>query len=64
MERIITVFGSSRPRENEADYEEAVALGRALGEAGFAVFDFEIVRHFRTFRFCPRGNSLEREEFR
>jgi uncharacterized protein (TIGR00730 family) len=37
MERIITVFGSSRPRENEADYEEALALGRALGEAGFAV---------------------------
>src|SRR5437870_12131175 len=37
MERIITVFGSSRPRENEADYEEAMMLGRALGEAGFAV---------------------------
>lgn len=37
MERIITVFGSSRPRENEADYQEALALGRALGEAGFAV---------------------------
>jgi uncharacterized protein (TIGR00730 family) len=36
-ERIITVFGSSRPRENHADYQEAVALGRALGEAGFAV---------------------------
>src|SRR5438552_11400171 len=37
MERIITVFGSSRPRENEADYEEALALGRQLGQAGFAV---------------------------
>jgi uncharacterized protein (TIGR00730 family) len=37
MERIITVFGSSRPRENDRDYEEAMALGRALGEAGFAV---------------------------
>src|SRR5438874_8201796 len=37
MERIITVFGSSRPRENEADYEEAMALGQALGEAGFAI---------------------------
>jgi uncharacterized protein (TIGR00725 family) len=36
-ERIITVFGSSRPRENEPDYEEALALGRALGESGFAV---------------------------
>jgi uncharacterized protein (TIGR00725 family) len=36
-ERIITVFGSSRPRENEPDYEEAWALGRALGESGFAV---------------------------
>jgi uncharacterized protein (TIGR00730 family) len=37
MKRIITVFGSSRPRENEADYQEALALGRQLGEAGFAV---------------------------
>jgi uncharacterized protein (TIGR00730 family) len=37
MERIITVFGSSRPRETDSDYGEAVTLGRALGEAGFAV---------------------------
>jgi hypothetical protein len=37
MERIITVFGSSRPREEDADYEEALALGRSLGQAGFAV---------------------------
>jgi uncharacterized protein (TIGR00730 family) len=37
MERIITVFGSSRPREEDADYEEALALGRSLAEAGFAV---------------------------
>ena len=37
MQRIITVFGSSRPREDAADYEEALALGRSLGEAGFAV---------------------------
>jgi len=36
-ERIITVFGSSRPREDHADYLEARALGRALAEAGFAV---------------------------
>lgn len=35
--RIITVFGSSRPREDHEDYREALALGRALGEAGFAV---------------------------
>jgi uncharacterized protein (TIGR00725 family) len=34
---IITVFGSSRPREGEADYEEARALGRALARSGFAV---------------------------
>ena len=34
---VITVFGSSRPREGHADYEEARALGRALAEAGFAV---------------------------
>ena len=31
------MFGSSRPREGEADYEEARALGRALAENGFAV---------------------------
>lgn len=37
MERIITVFGSSRPREDHADYEEARLLGRALAKAGFAV---------------------------
>ena len=35
--RIISVFGSSRPREGETDYEEARALGRALAERGFAV---------------------------
>jgi uncharacterized protein (TIGR00730 family) len=37
MERIITVFGSSRPQQDGADYQEALALGRSLGEAGFAV---------------------------
>lgn len=36
-ERVITVFGSSRPREGDADYEEARALGRALASSGFAV---------------------------
>lgn len=36
-EKIVTVFGSSRPREAEADYEEARSLGRVLAESGFAV---------------------------
>src|SRR5258707_9197702 len=36
-EKIITVFGSSRPREGEPDYEEARNLGRALAQDGFAV---------------------------
>jgi uncharacterized protein (TIGR00730 family) len=36
-ERIITVFGSSRPREGDSDYEEARALGWAIAESGFAV---------------------------
>jgi uncharacterized protein (TIGR00730 family) len=36
-EKIVTVFGSSRPREGDADYEEARTMGRALAEAGFAV---------------------------
>jgi uncharacterized protein (TIGR00730 family) len=35
--RVITVFGSSRPREGEADYEEARRLGRTLAENGFVV---------------------------
>jgi uncharacterized protein (TIGR00730 family) len=36
-ETIITVFGSSRPREGEADYEEARMLGRTLVQNGFAI---------------------------
>src|SRR5271169_4874021 len=36
-ELIVTVFGSSRPREGEADYEEARVLGRALAKHGFSV---------------------------
>ena len=36
-ERIITVFGSSRPGEGDADYEEARALGKALAARGFVV---------------------------
>jgi uncharacterized protein (TIGR00730 family) len=37
QEKIVTVFGSSRPREGEPDYEEARVLGRALAKHGFAV---------------------------
>jgi uncharacterized protein (TIGR00730 family) len=36
-ETIITVFGSSRPRESDLDYEEARVLGQVLAENGFAV---------------------------
>ena len=36
-ERIVTVFGSSRPRESDADYEEARELGRILAGNGFSV---------------------------
>jgi uncharacterized protein (TIGR00730 family) len=36
-ELIVTVFGSSRPREGAADYEEARVLGRALAKHGFSV---------------------------
>jgi uncharacterized protein (TIGR00730 family) len=36
-ERIVTVFGSSRPRESDAEYEEARELGRILAAAGFSV---------------------------
>jgi uncharacterized protein (TIGR00730 family) len=37
QDKIVTVFGSSRPREGEADYEEARVLGRSLAKHGFAV---------------------------
>src|SRR6267142_2418165 len=37
QETIVTVFGSSRPREGEGDYEEAHVLGRALAKHGFAI---------------------------
>jgi uncharacterized protein (TIGR00725 family) len=36
-EQIVTVFGSSRPREGSEDYAEARVLGEALARAGFAV---------------------------
>ena len=35
--KTITVFGSSRPEDGQADYSEALELGRALASAGFAV---------------------------
>jgi len=34
---IITVFGSSRPRDGDGDYEQARALGRELAARGFRV---------------------------
>ncbi|HKV62345.1 MAG TPA: LOG family protein [Candidatus Acidoferrum sp.] len=36
-ELVVTVFGSSRPREGDADYEEACILGRALAKHGFSI---------------------------
>ncbi len=36
-EKIITVFGSSRPTEEDPEYQEARALGAALAKQGFAV---------------------------
>jgi len=36
-EKIVTVFGSSRPLAGDAEYEKAQALGKALAEGGFAV---------------------------
>lgn len=35
--KVITIFGSSRPREGDADYAEAQSLGRELAASGFAV---------------------------
>jgi uncharacterized protein (TIGR00730 family) len=36
-EMIVSVFGSSRPRENDSEYAEARKLGRVLAEKGFAI---------------------------
>jgi uncharacterized protein (TIGR00725 family) len=36
-EKIITVFGSSRPHEGDVDYADARSLGSELARAGFAV---------------------------
>ncbi len=36
-EKIVTVFGSSRPETGDAEYEEARALGAALAKRGLAV---------------------------
>ncbi len=36
-EKIVTVFGSSRPQEGDPDYEQARALGKALAGSGLAV---------------------------
>jgi len=36
-EMIVSVFGSSRPRENDPEYAEARELGRVLAKKGFAI---------------------------
>jgi uncharacterized protein (TIGR00730 family) len=36
-EMIVSVFGSSRPRENDPNYTEARDLGHALAKKGFAI---------------------------
>ena len=36
-EKIVTVFGSSRPKAGDAEYEEARELGKLLAQRGFAV---------------------------
>jgi uncharacterized protein (TIGR00725 family) len=35
--KVITVFGSSRPKETDADYLQALELGTLLAQHGFAV---------------------------
>jgi uncharacterized protein (TIGR00725 family) len=37
MKNVITVFGSSRPRDGDPEYTEALDVGRALAHAGFTV---------------------------
>ena len=37
MKKVISVFGSSRPREPEPEYIEALNIGKELANAGFVV---------------------------
>jgi uncharacterized protein (TIGR00725 family) len=37
MKKVISVFGSSRPREQDPEYVEALNIGKALAHAGFIV---------------------------
>ncbi len=37
MAKVITIFGSSRPREGEPEYSEAYNVGKELALAGFVV---------------------------
>ena len=37
MTKIVTVFGSSKPLENEEEYQTAYYLGKELGKRGFSV---------------------------
>ncbi len=37
MKKVISIFGSSRPRERDPEYVEALNIGRALAKAGFIV---------------------------
>jgi uncharacterized protein (TIGR00730 family) len=37
MSKVITVFCSSRPREGEPEYAEALAVGRELARSGFTI---------------------------
>ena len=35
--RRITVFGSSKPKPGDRDYDQALSLGKILGQAGYTV---------------------------
>ena len=37
MNKVITVFGSSRPVEGDPEYAQAIAVGQSLADAGFTL---------------------------
>ena len=49
---IVTVFGSNAPKEGEADYEQARALGRELARSGYVV---ATGGYFGTMEAASRG---------
>jgi len=65
-QKIITVFGSSRTQPGTPGYENAVALGKALAQAGFTIANGKLTptlklrRHVIGEKYRPALEALYR----